>query len=178
MGFEAASRRAGERLGAFAIDVANRWTTVLAAARTPAGLSADHLAAFTGSVIANGFDFWMGVMTPMFGPLLPTVLIEANAAVVPGGNMAGTAFVEEALPAAAVLTATPLVFVGDPDAAVQPANPAPLEVAAPVVLGQLREEIQISLAVPAARPAPPRGIYEGLVLEGATAIARVTARLI
>jgi hypothetical protein len=160
-----------------AIDLANRWTTVLAAARTPAGLSANDLAAFTGSVIANSFDFWMGVMTPMFGPLLPTVLIEAPAAVVPGGNQAGTAFVEDALPAGAVLVATNLVFVGDPNAPVQPANPAPLEVGAPVVLGVLREEIQISLAVPAARPAPPAGIYEGLVLHGATPIARVTARL-
>jgi hypothetical protein len=177
MGFDNVIRATTDALGVAGFKLSEEMTKVLVKART-GKLKYDDLVTSWGVLATRWIDVWLAFMKPAFGPLLPVVIITWKARDVPGQSPAGIASLEDPVPQGAMLTATSLVFVGDPDAgAAQPTGVAPLPVDPPQVLGDEHDQVKVSIHVPGSAPAPPTGLYEGCVMLKGTPVATVLVRL-
>ncbi len=164
------------------LDTNNRFRDALQDINKPVPTyTADRLTTDVTQTALRSLQLWMKFLKPLSDPLLPTAIITAPAAAIPGNiGLHATVSVTECVPNNILPTVTPLVFVGWSvvPAATDASQVPPLAARTPIPaadMDPLRQQLDVYLDVPAAQVVQ-RGTYQGFVLVGQAPIAGVVVR--
>lgn len=148
--------------------------------------TADRLTEDVTKTALGTFLLWLKFWRPLSDDTLPTIMITAPAASIPGATgLGGTGSLLEPIPLGTNPTVTDLAFLGWSPATTSPvpdvSTISTLAMTSPVPDGEmdaLRQRITVRLNVPAAASTPQQGTYEGFVLVGSAVVAIVKARVL
>jgi len=172
MGMEATLTKLTRTASIFFLGSANRVAQAIALSRTNA-YTADKLVNDLGKSTDEALEFWKVLLPPTSDPIVPLGYIEYDASTVAGASGVGVAVsVGAPVPNGYTLEIPDAILLGG-------SGSLPMSAA---LVGQLREDILVSVAVPSGQ-SPSAGLYSTVLLykagAGATAefLANVVVRL-
>ena len=155
MTYESAIQNYFVTVSGFFLDVSQRWRQ--AREKAQAGTYGVEAMMSDGIALANRAmeSWWSLIPSTNASPLLPTIVISAAANAVPGQQLAGSAFLADALPPSPQLSSTSLQQLGG----------AGSIASADISVGPSTGGIQVTIHVPGGTAPPAAGLYEGLAYE-------------
>jgi hypothetical protein len=151
--------------------------------RNPPTYTANNLVEDVTQTALGSLKLWLKFWKPLSDPVLPTVTITAPANTIAGNaGLMGTVSLTDSVPVGVSPDVTSLVFTGWtvlPAPGTDASQIPPLAMKTPIPdaeMDPLRQQLTVTLNVPAAAPVPQRGIYQGFVLLGQAPLAVVVVR--